>query len=333
MQPESSILVSTPSRLHFGLFSIGQLNQRKFGGLGLMIESPRTEIEVQSAPGLQIQAGQAKRERIKKAVQRWCRAFGGMVGDGRTIDLPVQVRIKSTPPEHCGLGSGTQLALAVAVGLFQHFDLPMPSATELSLAMGRAGRSAIGSYGFFQGGFLIDRGILEAAETMAPLDFWSEFDWPVLIAIPRGETGLHGTQETSAFETLPPTSVAERQALVEIVKTQLVPSLLAREFDDFASAVTEVGYRSGLFYKSIQGGAYAGPRVTEIVRSMRQLNRVAVGQSSWGPTVFGIFEDLDSAIEAQKALQHRFPDCQLHVTNADNQGARIRAGHATTSPN
>ena len=323
---DTHIQVSAPSRLHFGLFSIGDLNARKYGGVGVMINHPRTIVELFARPSFQIDAAAGIRSRINRIVVQWLDRFGGLIpATGNLADLPVQICVKSTSTAHCGLGSGTQLTFAVAAGLFQFFDLPMPSPIELGIAMGRASRSAIGSYGFFYGGFLVDRGISPKGDLIAPLDFQAEFPWPILVAVPVDSPGLYGTAEKSAFASLPPTPPAERTALVEIVKSRMVPALLSNDFSTFAAAVTEVGLRSGGFYASIQGGPYSGPKVTQVVNAIQGLGEVGVGQSSWGPAVFAIFEDFDSANHARDQLLHRFPDCRLHVTNADNCGARVRA--------
>src|SRR5262245_45290534 len=40
------VRVSAPSRLHFGLLAAGEYVARRFGGIGVMVERPATEVTV-----------------------------------------------------------------------------------------------------------------------------------------------------------------------------------------------------------------------------------------------------------------------------------------------
>src|SRR5690349_19812237 len=105
----SSVEVLAPCRLHFGLLSFGQPTGRQFGGAGVMINSPRLRLRLSTDDALSIHGPMA--ERVRCAVSRYCEL--------RPQYPPPTCRIEvlEAPPQHVGLGSGTQLALAVVAGL------------------------------------------------------------------------------------------------------------------------------------------------------------------------------------------------------------------------
>ena len=143
-------------------------------------------------------------------VEKWCKGFAGnmveQVDPGR-FSVTIRSGSLSHLPRHMGLGSGTQLAFAAAVGLSSFLGQPIPSTGEIAAVMGRAGRSAIGSYGFFQGGFLVDRGV-GPGDVIAPLDLRLEFPstWPIVLILPEHRQGLSGSSETFAFDKITATT-------------------------------------------------------------------------------------------------------------------------------
>src|SRR5262245_35699678 len=92
------VRVETPSRLHFGLLAWGPDAPRQFGGVGLMVESPGLLLTAE--PSERWAAEGPLAERALSVAQR-------IAGE------PVRIRVHRAPPEHVGLGVGTQLSLAV----------------------------------------------------------------------------------------------------------------------------------------------------------------------------------------------------------------------------
>ncbi len=316
------LLISAPSRIHFGLFSIGPACEREFGGVGLMLEHPRTQITVTDSEHFNVIANTTElTRRIAGVARQWTDCFGASFESG---PLPkCTIEIVGAPRAHVGLGSGTQLAMAVMAGLSQFHRTPTPLVDEMIRATQRAKRSAIGSNGFFQGGLLVDRGRANDNE-FAPLDFRDDFpDWPVVLAIADSQSRVFGNREVSAFQQLPPTPPADREAMIQIVKDQMLPALMQTDYDSFAESVFELGQGSGRMFESIQGGIYNGPQVTQIVDAIRGFGVPAVGQSSWGPCVFAITRDIDKADRLSQFLRSRYPDCEVIKTEADNRGVQL----------
>src|SRR5262245_59520615 len=115
------VRVTAPSRLHFGLWSLangGQRDVRQFGGVGAMVEQPGLKLSLR--PGNSLTTGGEMADRALAFARRWAEF------QGRDL-APCEIRIESAPPQHVGLGTGTQLALAVAAGLNAFCGLPSQS--------------------------------------------------------------------------------------------------------------------------------------------------------------------------------------------------------------
>lgn len=326
--PINSLTISAPSRLHFGLLAIGDLTARKYGGAGLMIDGPRTEVTVAANDQLEVVAADDTQETISDSIRLWQKSFAPNSVRGLPLaTLPVKLAVNS-PLRHRGFGSGTQLAFAVTTALQLAFDQPLPSAEEMAMALGRGKRSAIGSYGFFEGGFLVDRGIDK--ESIAPLDMRTDFPeaWKIVLIQPLTSqaTPVFGEAERNAFRDLAGSTQTQADNLASLLKNGIVPAVLARDFPAFADAVTEYGYQSGLYYSDAAGGAYASSAATAIVDRIRGLGQFAVGQSSWGPTIFAIGPSEKDANWLVEKLAQGEDDvaCHAEVVSVDNVGMRVR---------
>ena len=139
---------------------------------------------------------------------------------------------------------------------------------------------------------MVDRGKLES-EILAPLDFQSDFPEPWTIVLvqlrdPQFSQGISGQQELEAFKNLPSTSRQQREEMIELVRKEIVPGLVERDYNRFGESVYEFGRKSGMMFDSIQGGPYQNELVSDLVQTCREFGVTAVGQSSWGPCVFAI---------------------------------------------
>ena len=325
----NQVTISAPSRLHFGLFSVGNLVERKFGGIGLMIDQPRTIISVTENDGLLVTGEQA--DVCRQAVSIWFNSLAAELKRELSIEtvdqIPVSIEIKSAPPRHCGFGTGTQMALSSAAAVGKFLGLPAQSPEDFASTLNRGKRSAIGTYGFCRGGFLVDRGKLDS-EILAPLDFQTEFPEPWTIVLVRlngpkqSSVGVSGQQEIDAFKNLPPTTQRQRDEMIELVKNRLIPGVTQRDYNLFSESVFEFGARSGMMFDSIQGGAYQNDAVADLVAQCRGFGVKAVGQSSWGPCVFAIAEDKKTASGLLEHLNEQHGDnVAVEITKADNSGA------------
>ena len=318
------------SRLHFGLLNPGAdqrggpAAQRLFGGVGLMIERPGLRLSVEPSASWSAQGPLS--ERALAFAHRCAQSIRHERAD---IDLPPRrLVIEWAAPEHVGLGTGTQLGLAVARALAASWGVEADVPT-LARWVGRGLRSALGAHGFAQGGFLVEAG-KRAAEGLAPLVARLAFpdDWRVVVVLPRDEersAGWYGLREAEAFAQLAarPADPGRIDLLCRLVLLGLLPALVERDGEAFGEALYEFNVRVGEAFAPVQGGVYAGADVAEVVAFVRGQGIRGAGQSSWGPGVFAVVADADRAEHLSARLRTRFvlEDSAVRVTQACNHGA------------
>jgi beta-ribofuranosylaminobenzene 5'-phosphate synthase len=299
------------------MFSFGHPGQPQFGGVGAMIDSPGLSISFSPADKFSVVGELAARVEgfIASALRAWGRA--------KSPDCLVEVR---SPPDHIGLGVGTQLGLATAAGLRRFLELPEITANELAASVGRSGRSAVGTYGFQLGGLIVDAGRPGANSTENRLFDRLPLppDWRFVLMQPCKARGLAGEREVEAFARLPavPTDVTER--LWHITKQQMIPAVKAAECPAFGEAVYQFGRLAGECFSAVQGGPFASAETARVVERIRDLGVAGVGQSSWGPTVFAITANAADANRIEQTLVDEVPGCSILISKPNNVGAVIR---------
>jgi beta-ribofuranosylaminobenzene 5'-phosphate synthase len=310
------IQVRAPSRLHFGLLSLAASADRQFGGVGLMIEEPGIRISVQSAENLSAEGPMAER------ALGFARQFASTISSSLRFKLKIE---QGAALEHVGLGTGTQLGLAVGKALAMAMGLDDLDAVELARRVGRGKRSALGIHGFARGGFLVEGG-KGPASTVAPLLAHQDFPqaWGVVLIVPRGEKGRHGLAEEIAFEKL---SNGPTDILCRLVLLGMLPALVEIDLPSFGEALYEFNRRVGEMFRPIQGGVYAQPRSAAIMEWLRGQKVAGVGQSSWGPALFAIVErDRADSLATQLCEHFDFSVDEVLVTCASRKGAKVVSG-------
>lgn len=312
------VVVTAPARLHLGMFSFGRPDVRQFGGVGLMVDAPATRVEV--ATGDRFSTSGPQCDRVEQVVQR-------AVSSGLLAAAPpCTLRILEAPPPHVGLGSGTQLALAVATGLLAFAGEAMPTGIELAGRLGRARRSAVGSYGFDRGGLIVEAGKY-ADESNSPLVARVELppEWRFVLILPRGAQGLSGGDEQRAFDSLPPVPEETTNRLCREALLELVPAAQCGDFGRFSESVYRFGKLAGSCFAAAQHGAFASADVERLVKSIRALGIRGVAQSSWGPTVMAVVSTQADAQDLRSALTRKLDGggYEVLVTRPNHGGATV----------
>ena len=227
------VRVTTSARLHFGLLRLEQSAGRSFGGLGTMITRPSLVVEAAVAERWN-DDGDGEAPRAREAAQRALAAWGA----DRDEIPAVEVLVRHPLPAHCGLGSGTQLALAVAAAVRELLELPAASARELAAVTGRGRRSGVGAHGFVHGGLIWETGRMPTDET-GELSARASLPqtWRVLMAIPRVGAGLSGSVERDAFAALPHVDEHVAARLTQLAEGEILPAASGADFPRFAAAV------------------------------------------------------------------------------------------------
>jgi beta-ribofuranosylaminobenzene 5'-phosphate synthase len=310
------VRVTTGSRLHFGLLRLPPSPEwpddgtRYFGGCGLMIDEPGVVVRVERAAEWATAGPLA--ERALASAQRLTAALA--------TDEPFAIHIERAPPVHVGLGTGTQLEMAVATGVSRVLDRT-DDAVALARILSRGRRSAIGVHGFARGGFLIDRGKRRPTEVAAVERLEFPDNWRIVVLTPNVETYWHGDRESAAFAAI---NRSECPRMEELLTQAMAPALRTRDLIAFGKALGEYNALAGEFFREFQGGRYADPIIQEIVNCLRGHGAGAAGQSSWGPTVFAIAASDDQA----NWIMRQINTGSRPIANAWVAGAR--ATRATT---
>lgn len=313
------IQITAPSRLHFGMFSFGRADVRQFGGVGVMIEAPALELQI--SPAERFEAAGPAHQRVRAFAEQAARA-----ADWIAPEIPCRIEVKQAPPAHIGLGSGTQMGLAVAMGLNAFFHGPWRTAQEFARAAGRGRRSAIGLYGAMSGGLLMEAGKF-ADEEISPLVSRIELPakWRFVLCWPRGEAGLSGEAELQAFQRLPATQLAATEALCREALLELAPAAIEGDFQRFGESLFRYGRLAGECFAAEQGGPYANERISQLVADLRREGASGVGQSSWGPLAFALTPDevQAQALVSRLAATGRGSQWQTIVAACANRGIQI----------
>lgn len=286
--PGGSVFVETGARLHFGVLDLRGALGRRFGGLGAAVPQPSLLLEATDAPDVSAHGPDAVR--VLEFAHRFLAQHG--IGGGARFIVHRQI------PAHCGLGSGTQLGLAVARALAELRALPADP-VALARAVDRGRRSAIGTWTFALGGFIVEGGRRPELDVLAPLlaRFPLPDGWHCVVAVPDAAPGLSGEAEATAFERLSPPSERDVERVAHLVLMQLLPALVEADLVSFGAALTEVQRITGGWFAEQQGGIFAPGPSEQLVRRMAEWGAAGVGQSSWGPAVYGLVESEAAARE------------------------------------
>jgi beta-RFAP synthase len=314
--PAVAIGVVAPARLHMGFLDLNGELGRHFGGLGLSLADLSTRLTVSATE--QVTASGPDSERAVAILKRTLNAWGLKGG--------VHAEIESVIPPHAGLGSGTQLALALSAAVARLYGLKATTA-ELAAHMGRGMRSGIGIGAFEQGGFLVDAGRGEATvvpPVLCRLPFPEH--WRVLLVLDEARQGLNGHDEHAAFKDRQPMSAATSGHLCRLVLMCIIPALMENDFSLFSRGITEVQEIMGDYFANSQGGRYASPLVAEVMAWLKSEGVEGLGQSSWGPTGFALIDSETRARELMTKAQAQWrstPALRLLISLTQNHGAEI----------
>jgi beta-ribofuranosylaminobenzene 5'-phosphate synthase len=315
----TELVVTAPARLHFGMLDPLGLGARRYGGFGVGIETPRVVVRVRRRPGEEVIAFGPQAERATTFARRVRSRFGLSEG--------VEVNVDEAIPPHMGLGSGTKLGLAIACALAELAGISA-SAEQLADASGRGARSSVGLWTFVGGGLVIEAGVPDE-DGISPMIVRHPMPahWRCVLALPLGVEGLSGDAEERFFGRLRESGRAE-PSVSRLLLTALLPGLLAGDIEEFGVALTEIQREVGAIFADQQGGVFH-PGAAPLVEALQALGVRAVGQSSWGPSVYGIVDGPELAAQVARRLRGTAgAGTDVSVVDFDRRGARVQRGAA-----
>ena len=306
------VRVHAPARLHMGFLDLHGGLGRRFGSVGLALDPVCTALSAEPHGDILVQ-GNAPERAPRVAAQMLARlGFSG----------GIRLHFESMIPEHAGLGSGTQLALAVGVAISRLYGLDWDTG-RVAHQLDRGARSGIGVGAFDHGGFLLDGG---RGESDRPPPLLSRLvfpgDWRVLLIIDRTERGLHGAAELQAFRDLPefPADIAAH--LCRVALMQLLPAIQEQDLAAFAKAIWCLQTAVGDHFAQAQQGRFSSPLVAALLEQAAA-EGLPAGQSSWGPTGFVVLPDAGSAERYREQLRKQAPDLEFVICQGRNTGAEV----------
>jgi beta-RFAP synthase len=208
------------------------------------------------------------------------------------------------------------------------YDLPADG-RSLARAVGRARRSAIGTWTFDGGGLVVEGGRHPDRDECGPLIARLPFpaDWRCVLAVPAADTGISGASEEAAFATLPPPTEQEVERVAHLVLMVMLPAVADADLTSFGHALTRIQEITGCWFASVQGGPYARGVSEEVVRLMSERGVPGVGQSSWGPSIYGIVRGEAEGRALAAAVQARLGNRgTVYEGPLRAEGARVWTG-------
>ena len=319
----TEVTVKSTARLHMGFFDLHGGLGRKFGSIGLSLAAPSIELSASRAEKLSMSGlACARAERIANNIL-----------SALELRTSIDLHIRKNIPEHAGMGSGTQMALAIGTAISRLYDTHFSTA-QIAALTGRGGRSGIGIAAFDQGGLLMDGGrdsgarhSIENKTKVPPLIARFDFpeDWRILLILDNNQPGIHGEEELAAFKALPvfPENLAAH--LCRSVLMQGMPALVEHDLAAFGYCIRELQMHVGDYFAPAQGGRYASRHVGAVLQHLEDLGLPCYGQSSWGPTGFAVFESEELARKYMLELKMTFTEPNLiwQICSANNKGSDI----------
>jgi beta-ribofuranosylaminobenzene 5'-phosphate synthase len=327
------IEVRTCARLHLGLLDNNGAHGRLYGSIGLAVNHPSLVLRAEKSDTLMVEGTDVGR--VTTYAKRFMSRYG--------LPEKAHLNLAAGIPAHVGLGSGTQIALAVGVALAKLAGLDL-STEEIALASGRGARSGIGIATFCRGGFVLDGGHRVASPTepssnggegrvetgkVPPILFQHSVpkDWCFVTVIPGKCQGFSGERETSAFHQLstPAPQLAEKISRLLLMK--MLPALVEDDVLSFGQALTGIQQMVGDCFAAVQGGRFSNPASEEVINFLLERGAAGAGQSSWGPAVYGLVKGAGPARQLLQDVQPVLADLgggQAFCVQPRNRGAVIR---------
>jgi len=328
--PTAEVEIDTPTRLHFTLIDLHGGLGRIDGGLGVALRSPRIRLRAQPVPE-NTKVDGVTVENIPSRISGIVTRLKSELGYSGKLDL----ELLSVVPEHIGLGSNTQLALAAAKAITCLGGLDLPS-HQLAQLAGRGGTSGIGVATFEQGGFVMDAGhrtdakpeFLPSHYSKAgppPLVMRSPIpeNWYFVVTTPVIGQGLSGEKEADVFRKHCPIPRVEVERLSHLILMKLLPAVADDDIVAFGSALRTI---QALGFKRIENELQ-----DEVVKKLYDFyyeqNALGAGLSSFGPTTYALVDGKAAAKklrdEIEKYLTEQDITCDVQYSNVDNEGARV----------
>ncbi|MFX1366025.1 MAG: beta-ribofuranosylaminobenzene 5'-phosphate synthase [Promethearchaeota archaeon] len=331
----TSLRITTPCRIHLSLIDENGYTGRVDGGIGLMLDRPNVVFEASnSAEEFKIEAHRYYRESIEVINEIASKVFKKYNISNKNFHF----NLKRYFPSHVGLGSKTQLSLAIATAITKLKNFTHLAHKDLTKLVERGGTSGIGWKGFKTGGFILDGGhdfgIGKEKETFLPSSASTSVspaitifrhdipeNWRFVLVIPNIKKGAYGDEEISVFKNFTPVQRSEVNEISNQVIMKILPGIIKKDLTCFGEGLNKI---QSLGFKKIEI-ELQHKVVKDLLRFFEDYGLKAYGMSSFGPSVVGIVESNSEAEillrEVQTAQKHR--GGHIYICKPNNTGAKI----------
>ncbi len=308
--------VRTPSRIHVTLIDLNGELGRIDGGVGIALNEPFVMIKAEESDEVIVKGESENLDRYRDVAKRFHDRFG----------CGIEIEVLKDFKAHVGLGSGTQISLAVGKAFVEIYEIDM-SVREIAEFVGRGGTSGIGVAAFEYGGFIVDGGhstkekksFLPSSFSKAkpaPIIARHDFpEWEINVFIPENK-GFFGMREKDLFEKNTPLSINEVRELCHTILMKLLPSVVEQDLDAFSDAIYRIQH---VGFKRAEVSQY-GDLISGLIETVKDYG--AVGMSSTGPVTYFIGEKEGAKI-VESYLKEKEIEFELVKTKARNRGAEV----------
>ncbi|MCE4613180.1 MAG: hypothetical protein F7C07_05045 [Desulfurococcales archaeon] len=313
------VSVSAPSHVHVGNVDLEGSLGRMFGTLGFTLSTPRFEVEL-------VESGEAS---IKGYERRDLPTIFKQLSS--VLSCRSQATVSREIPRGVGLGSTTAAILSLGSGLKTLCGRKV-RLEEIALSMGRSSVSALGFYSFTQGGFVIDGGYRKDVQgkKVPPLLFRAPVPSSLVMVValpyrPIKDVARLKEREREILESLRSPDPVVALKLSRITLMGIMPSIAEGDWAEAGRWITEFNRLAGEYWSDFQGGLYCCSEVEEVIASLQESGALLAGQSSWGPTAYGLVprRKLEHVLARVRHTIERVGGGKVWVSRVDNFGARI----------
>lgn len=330
----SELIIKTPSRLHLTLLDLNGSLGRIDGGVGLTLKNPCLVLEMKPK-GSEIDVEFIYSQNLSlnrlNDYEDKIRSSARSMMEYLQLNEGYKFIVHENFPSHSGLGSGTQLSLAVG-RLISDFTGHKMSAPQIAHIVGRGGTSGIGVASFDNGGFIIDGGhhkgekstfLPSSASKASPPPILAQYDfpedWKVVLVIPNIMKNVSGTKEVNIFQEYCPIPLREVQQLSHLILMKMMPAVLEKDLDTFGETVNTI---QNIGFKKVENKLQR-PLIGEIMNILRDADAPGVGMSSFGPTIYAITDSPKGILSAAHDALAEVGG-NIIETRAQNYGATKR---------
>ncbi|MFW9824893.1 MAG: beta-ribofuranosylaminobenzene 5'-phosphate synthase family protein, partial [Candidatus Thorarchaeota archaeon] len=305
------------------------------GGIGLMLDRPNVVFEASNnAKEFKIEAHKYYRESIEVINEIASKVFKLFNISNKNFHF----NLKRYFPSHVGLGSKTQLSLAIISAITKLKKFERLSVEQLTQFVERGGTSGIGWRGFEMGGFILDGGHdfghgkekenflpSSASSNTNPAITLIRHDipknWRFVLVIPNVKKGAYGDEEVRVFQNYAPIPQNEVNEVSHQIIMKIIPGIVKNDLKCFGDGLKRI---QSIGFKKIEINLQH-QIVKDLLRFFEDYGLTAYGMSSFGPSVVGIVESDSEAEELLKTVQKNQKNGggHIYICKPNNIGAKI----------